>query len=309
MFFCRSYWRSWRSIHSLCRTEAGLLAVPRGRRSCTACPAASSWRGTSAWPSPRRPAKPTGHTHAPAPGRTARNLPPGLQGSPAARTGRRCHLHLLRPLFLTTTHLLPLQPRHALWPQSPSLESSHVHANAAGLPLTPFPQPELMKASWIYLIAPSWWSGSRNLHTHTYTCTLTHTHEYTHTHTLLVSVAPTKTNNGETSRQGCREGIKNKNSREFTGVHTAGAAAEGFLDGSLQMHWRRLVRQSSTCLYSLCFCNDCRTHLLTDSVFCRVSTFSQCYESKRYRGSADIYERNLTIHITDVIYSKYAKQI
>lgn len=31
-------------------------------------------------------------------------------------------------------------------------------------------------------------------------------HVRKHTHTLLVSVAPTKTYNGQTSRQGCREG-------------------------------------------------------------------------------------------------------
>lgn len=56
-------------------------------------------------------------------------------------------------------------------------------------------------------------------------CILTHMHK--HIHTLLVSVAPTKTNNGETSRQGCREGIKKKilknykKKTQFTGVHTA----------------------------------------------------------------------------------------
>lgn len=77
-----------------------------------------------------------------------------------------------------------------------------------------------------------------------------------------------------------------------------GAAAEGSLDGSLQTHWRHLVRQSSTCLCSLCFCNGCPTHLLTDSVFCRVSIFNQCYGSKRYWRSADIYEQKLTIYIT-----------
>lgn len=44
------------------------------------------------------------------------------------------------------------------------------------------------------------------IHIHAYLHTYTRTHK--HIHTLLVSVAPTKTNNGETSRQGCREGIK-----------------------------------------------------------------------------------------------------
>lgn len=232
---CRSYWRSWWSIHSLCRTEAGLLAVPREPHSCTAWTAASSQRGMSAWLSPLRPTKPTGHTRVPAPGPIARSPPPGPpeeeeeEETPAeaARTGMRCHRHLHLPLSLTT-HLLPCQPllHHLLLPAQQSLpfRSSRVHASGAGLPRTPSLQLELMKVSWIYLMAQSWWSGSKEKKKKTWKCTCVHSHLHTHTHTHIGTYTPSlsllhplRQNNGETSRQGCREGIKKSIENTFYG--------------------------------------------------------------------------------------------
>lgn len=134
----------------MCRTKAGLLVVPSERYSFTACPAASSQRGTSAWLSPPRPPKPTGHTLAAVLGPTTISSPPE---GPAARTERRCHLRLLLPRS-PTTHLLPCQ----LLCQPPSLpfNGKRVPVSAAGPPRTRFLQSELMHlASWTYLMALS----------------------------------------------------------------------------------------------------------------------------------------------------------
>lgn len=154
MLLCRSSCRSWWITHSLCKTGAGLHAVLRKPCSCMVCRAVSSQRAMCAWPSPQWPAKLTGHTRVPAPKPIAHNSSPGPRRSQAACKGRRCHPHLHLPLFLIN-HLLLQHALHAHCPQSLWQKSSDGFANGAGLHLTYFPQRELMRAFWIYLMAPS----------------------------------------------------------------------------------------------------------------------------------------------------------
>lgn len=133
-------------------TAAGLPAVPRELPSSTACPAASSARETSAWPSPpytqAQPPEATGHTPGPGPG--------------PAHTGRICPLlSLLLPLVI---HLLLSSLLLSLLPlQTPPPRSSHAHARGDGQPPTSSLPPELLGLTRppIYLTAPSRGSGSR----------------------------------------------------------------------------------------------------------------------------------------------------